>query len=724
MHSLGATVLIRIFLYLVGMSLWWCYSPHTFAASDDRPHIILVMADDQGYGDVGYTGHPFVQTPNMDKMAGNSVVFQRFYAAAPVCSPTRASVMTGRHPIRGNVPNHGHYLRPHERTVAEALKDAGYVTGQFGKWHIGSVQAESPTSPGQMGFDRWLSGLNFFDRDPYLSDNGVYRQMKGQGSVVLMDAALEFLEEHHDGDKPIFSVIWFPSPHDPFDEVPTIEGAESLYKGKEKRKYFLEITLLDQQLGRLRAKLRELGIADNTLLWYCSDNGGLVEASSGGRARKGSIYEGGLRVPALLEWPARYEHKTIDVPAVTSDIYPTLLKIANAQVEHQPQLDGVDLTPIIAEEKSQRPGIGFWFGTMGGQATWNDRIIKTLMVAQQEGKPNPLPQRLLKNVNDFPEYPDGFGRGHAAWLEWPWKFHRIERKDKIKLELYNLEDDPTESNNLVDQLPDRVDQMLKTLRNWQASVLASHEGSDYLSKDAVQPGKISNNQAHHAQGGQDVEEAGEQEQAQWIDLAQGDELSHWRGYRKDDLPPSWEWRDGSIYCNGNDNTHLATRKQYGDFELTGEWKISKGGNSGILLRVVESSPWPANTGLEVQILDHPDSWKEVNGSRVGMGQAAGALYGFYPAKKEAIKSSGEWNTFRILMQGSTIKLWQNDIVLVDVDMASHEWKDRLARSKFAKSKEFNKADTGHIVLQSYRGAGVWYRNLRIREISTDEEGDR
>ena len=121
----------------------------SLASAETRPNIVLVMADDHGYGDTGFTGHPFVQTPHLDAMAKTGVVFNRFYASAPVCSPTRASVMTGRHPFRVNVPNHGHYLRPHETTVAEALGSAGYVTGHFGKWHIGSVQRESRSRRGE-----------------------------------------------------------------------------------------------------------------------------------------------------------------------------------------------------------------------------------------------------------------------------------------------------------------------------------------------------------------------------------------------------------------------------------------------------------------------------------------------------------------------------------------------------------------------------------------------
>lgn len=453
--------------------------PTGFTRAADHPHIILVMADDQGYGDAGYTGHPSLQTPHMDAMAKNSVVFSRFYAAAPVCSPTRASVMTGRHPMRVNVPNHGHYLRPHETTIAEALRSAGYVTGHFGKWHIGSVQAESPTSPGGAGFDEWLSGLNFFDIDPYLSRNGRYERVKGQGSVIAMDATLAFLRKHSQSKKPMFAVTWFPAPHDPHREKPVNlpKGVEP-YTGSQAG-YYLEIQVIDQQLGRLRAELRKLGIADNTILWYCSDNGGLSAQHSGGRARKGSIYEGGLRVPGLLEWPAKYNARQIDVPAYTPDIYPTLLAIVGVTPKRQPRLDGIDLAKAIAGKQTSRPPMGFWHGFTGGQSTYSDRFIKQLMEAQQAGKPNPLPQRLLKNVNQFPVHAEGNFKGHAAWNDWPWKLHRIQKGDKVTIELYHLTKDPMETTNLAASEPDRVAAMRAALEAWQASVLKSHEGADY-----------------------------------------------------------------------------------------------------------------------------------------------------------------------------------------------------------------------------------------------------
>ena len=448
---------------------------------DERPNVVIVMADDHGYGDTGYTGHPFVQTPNLDAMAGGGVVFNRFYASAPVCSPTRASVMTGRHPFRTNVPNHGHYMRPHETTIAEALKDAGYVTGHFGKWHIGSVQPNSPTSPGGAGFDEWLSGLNFFDNDPYLSRNGNYEQIKGPGTVISMDATIDFLTRHHNGDQPMFAVTWFPSPHDPQEELPDLPQASKLYNDQNTKKpgYFREITLLDQQIGRLQQALTDLGIRDNTFFLYCSDNGGLVPASSGGRAKKGSIYEGGLRVPAILQWPAKYKPARIDTPAFSSDLYPTLVSVGRAKVKHQTPLDGIDLAAVISGEQTTRPGMGFWHGFRDGQGTWSDKIIKALMEAKMAGKPSPHPERILKNVNEFPDFESLDSRGHAAWNAWPWKLHRIESRGNVKYELYHLVNDPMEARDLSSQEPERVRELTTALEDWQQSVLRSWSGADY-----------------------------------------------------------------------------------------------------------------------------------------------------------------------------------------------------------------------------------------------------
>lgn len=452
------------------------------SAGDERPNVILVMADDQGWGDTGYNGHPFVQTPALDHMAASGFVFDRFYAAAPVCSPTRASVMTGRHPIRTRVTNHGRYMRPEEVTVAESFQAAGYRTAIFGKVHLGSGQPDSPCNPSAMGFDDWVIGLNFFDNDPYLSRNGTIEHRQGRGSEIAMDDALAFLRTHHE-TSPVFIVVWFPAPHDPHLEVP---AGPSLYDGQRMAGYYREITLLDQQVGRLRQQLRDLNIADNTILWYCSDNGGLNQRTSGGRKKKGSVYEGGLRVPGIIEWPGRQLTGRTDCPVSTCDIYPTLMSLTGVRPLSGPPLDGVDMSFVFDTPTMTRPRpMGFWHLFQPGQATWSDRIQKAIMQKQQAGAPTPHnPQRMQKDVAEFPQFPEDTTTGHAAWTDWPWKLHRI---NGTTWELYNLATDPEEAVNLISHpaQQQRAEQMQNALADWMASVIRSLNGKDYQQQAAA-----------------------------------------------------------------------------------------------------------------------------------------------------------------------------------------------------------------------------------------------
>jgi arylsulfatase A-like enzyme len=445
-----------------------------------KPNILLVMADDQGWGDTGYNGHPFVKTPNLDAMSRAGLRFDRFYAGAPVCSPTRASVLTGRNPIRVKVLNHGHYMRPQEETVAEALKRAGYVTAHFGKWHVGSVQKQSPVCPGQSGFDEWISAPNFFDLDPYLSDRGTARHYKGESSKLVVDWTLDFIARHRTAGKPLFVVVWFPSPHDPHKVTRADAG---LYADVKKgRGYFQEITVMDREFGRLRAGLKEAGLRDSTLVWYCSDNGGLMTESSGGRGKKGSIYEGGLRVPAIVEWPGRIRAGTTALPAFTSDILPTLLEIAGIRPATDHPLDGISLVEALEGRMTARPetkGMGFWHGFTGGQSTWSDRIVKAILEAQKAGKEIAIPARVRKDIDAFPQYDRAGHRGHSAWIRWPWKLHRIAGKKGTTWELYNLVDDPMETKNLVAERPEPYRTLKAELERWQGSVIDSLNGKDY-----------------------------------------------------------------------------------------------------------------------------------------------------------------------------------------------------------------------------------------------------
>ena len=221
--------------------------------------------------------------------------------------------------------------------------------------------------------------------------------------------------------------------------------APAFTRARQHAGYYREITLLDQQVGRLRGELRSMGIADNTILWYCSDNGGLVKETSGGREKKGSIYEGGLRVPAIIEWPARKLKGRTAVPVSTCDMYPTLLAMAGVELDAPHPLDGIDVSDIIAGtvEKRSKP-MGFWHNFQGGQGTWSDRILKAIMEKQHAGAPLPHdPPRMRKDVDEFPQFPEDTAKGHAAWNDWPWKLHRINGK---KFELYNLTDDPMETD--------------------------------------------------------------------------------------------------------------------------------------------------------------------------------------------------------------------------------------------------------------------------------------
>jgi len=452
-------------------------------AKNRKPNIVLCMADDQGWGDVGYYGHPVLKTPNLDAMAAEALRFDHFYAAAPVCSPTRGSVMTGRHPNRFGDFKWGNTLRPQEITIAEALKTVGYTTGHFGKWHLGPVLKGSPVNPGASGFDEWLSAPNYFDNDPIFSREGVAVQMHGESSMVTVDAAIEFIRKQVKASQPFLAVVWFGSPHKPHI---AIERDKALYAGysEELQNFYGEITGLDRAFGKLRMELKTLGIRDNTILWYCSDNGGLPKVSrTGGRGHKGQIYEGGLRVPAILEWPTKISSPRVtDVPCNTFDIYPTLLDIVGVHPKNQPPLDGISLVSLLKGKMKSRPKpMGFWDYPVRGVRTPSKKRMAKLLEAQKQGKEIKDPVWLCLDAGKITrQYSEKIFPGHAAWLDWPWKLHRIQDKNgTLTLELYNLSRDSDEQNNFVSQYPKRVKSMRTQLEEWQLSVVHSLNGADY-----------------------------------------------------------------------------------------------------------------------------------------------------------------------------------------------------------------------------------------------------
>ncbi len=407
------------------------------AFAQSRPNIILCMSDDQGWGDVSYNekgrlAKASFKTPELDKMAANGLRFDRFYAAAPVCSPTRGSCLTGRHPFRYGVTLYGKPLKHEEKTIAQALGAAGYRTGHFGKWHLNGqsgagkpIAANDPLSPGAFGFEMWFSVSNFFDTNPKFSRLGTTVETKGDGSDVVVAEALRWIDQikKESPDKPFLAVIWFGSPHLPHKPL------EADLKAAGGDPELGEIAGIDRAMGTLRKGLREQGIADNTMLWFNSDNGRPGD-NSPLRGGKSDLYEGGIREPGICEWPARVKPGRTSVPVVTSDFYPTILEVAGvAMPKDKPQpMDGISLVPLLDGKITERPSpIGFMSGS---DTALSDNRYK--LVVTKNGK-----------------------------------------------QLYDLTEDLGETKDLSALKPDIAATMSKKLDEWAASVHKSQTGADY-----------------------------------------------------------------------------------------------------------------------------------------------------------------------------------------------------------------------------------------------------
>lgn len=347
-----------------------------------NPNIIFIMTDDLGWYDTGFNGNTAIKTPHMDKLAKNGIILNRFYSASAVCSPTRASVITGRNPLRMHIPNAntGHML-DEEITLPEILKKHGYVTGHFGKWHLGTLTRTQPDAnrggkdkfindysiPTMHGYDEFFcteSKVPTFDPMIYPSsfDKGeskrfgwkaiensttslpygtaywdgaeqkVTAPLNGDDTKIIMDRAIPFIENSVKNKTSFFTTIWIHTPHLP---VVSDSAHRSYYStmSLEKQIYYGTITAMDEQIGRLWDKLEALNIQENTIIWFCSDNGPEVNTPGSAdvfRGKKRDLYEGGIRVPAFVIWKNHLKAGTTsELPAVTSDYLPTTLDMLN-----------------------------------------------------------------------------------------------------------------------------------------------------------------------------------------------------------------------------------------------------------------------------------------------------------------------------------------------------------------------------------------------------------
>ena len=471
-----------------------------------KPNIILLMGDDHGWEETGYNAHPYVKTPFLDEMAAAGLRLDNFYAQ-PTCSPTRGSVLTGRHPNRYEIFRPGFSIRPEEITVAHLLQNAGYATAHFGKWHVGPVKKSSPTNPGAMGYDEWLSHDNFFEMDPVLSRNGGPPQkFYGESSEILIDEAINYIEKKKQNHETFFTVIWFGSPHEPYSGMKTdlaiyqdlpekyskttvsLTSNETGLRVKRPLRDVLieryaEITAMDRAIGKLRNSLRTMGLKENTLLWYCGDNGippsGLRESRF--RGLKGKVYENGIRVPGVIEWPAGIPNPRVSsVSSVTCDMLPTLCALAGAEVPNIP-LDGINLVLLLQGEMEQRPvPVEFWNFELDG----NRELKKPYIAAELQQGTTPLAKQMAgiftRNFINFhhPEITVNNYRGPRAIVSENYKLV-IDGDKGTGVELFDLKEDPAESNNLAETQPEVVRQLSIQLRDWQTSVLNSLMESDY-----------------------------------------------------------------------------------------------------------------------------------------------------------------------------------------------------------------------------------------------------
>lgn len=432
-------------------------------AEPDRPNVVFILADDLGWTDLGCYGSKYYETPNLDRLAAGGMRFTSGYTCGPNCQPTRAALASGQYGPRTGVYTVGSIerfdwrsrpLRPVDNveslplekvTIAEALKKAGYATGLFGKWHLGGREFH----PTQQGFDEAVVSMgrhfNFVTQPPGEVPPGMYL------ADFLTNRALEFIERHR--REPFFLCLHHfavHSPHEAKKELIARFQGKPAAGGHHSPVYAAMIASLDESVGRVRAKLEELGLADHTLVIFTSDNGGVGGyqregiLKAGGitdnaplRGGKGMLYEGGIRVPYIFSWPGKIAPGTVcDEPITSVDLYPTLLEIAGAHPEPGYPLDGTSYLACL---------------TSGGKAR--------------------LPREAI-----FWHFPGYLGAGKGTWRTTPvgvirmgdWKL--MEFFEDGHLELYNLREDLSERNNLAAKMPEKAKDLHARLVAWRQKI--------------------------------------------------------------------------------------------------------------------------------------------------------------------------------------------------------------------------------------------------------------
>jgi len=457
---------------LLGVILF-CSSGQAIAATQGQTqpwNVIFMLIDDLGATDFGCTGSRFYETPNIDRLASQGMRFTQGYAACTVCSPTRAAVMTGKYParlhitdwIKGHnrpkaklrIPDWTMYLPLEEITIAERLHAAGYVTAHVGKWHLG----DAPYYPEHQGFDLNVGGTHMGAPGSYFWPYGTGERrvpLEGgqEGEYLtdrLTDEAIRFIEAHR--ERPFFMYFAHYAVHTPLQAKPELVAhyekkvAEAQARGddldgQQCPVYAAMIHSLDENVGRLMDCLDRLGIAERTVVFLTSDNGGLVLPACqkrpvthniGLRAGKGSAYEGGVRVPWIVRWPGVVAPGSVcHEPVISIDAYPTILEITGVADAEDHHSDGISIVPLLTQQKVFAKRAIYWH---------------------------------------YPHYHPGGATPYSAVRDGDWKL--IEFFEDNHVELYNLKEDPEESQDLAGRIPEKAESLRTQLHRWREEVKA------------------------------------------------------------------------------------------------------------------------------------------------------------------------------------------------------------------------------------------------------------
>jgi arylsulfatase A-like enzyme len=411
-----------------------------------RPNFVFFLIDDMGWMDVGCNGSRCYETPNIDRLASQGMRFTNAYAACPVCSPTRASILTGKYPARLHLtdwipgqtmpyeklrrPDFRQELPLEEVTIAEALKPAGYATASIGKWHLGT----EPYYPEHQGFDVNFGGRHIGQPGSYFypfKQRPDVPKVKDNEYITdrLTDEALKFIEANK--DRPFFLYLPHYAVHTPLEgkeeEVERFEKKGLPREGQNSAVYAAMIKSVDESVGRVMARLDELGIADNTVVIFMSDNGGLARVTSNAplRSGKGTLYEGGVREPMIVRWPGVVKPGSVcDTPVISVDFFPTILAMAGVPMTVD-NIDGVDLTPLLH----------------GGTAPAREALYW-----------------------HYPHYHAGGATPGGAIREGDYKL--IDYYGEERFELYELKADLGEQNDLAEKMPEKARELRRKLHDW------------------------------------------------------------------------------------------------------------------------------------------------------------------------------------------------------------------------------------------------------------------